>query len=329
MTAGRPGSPGPTDPPTQDRTSMTDQTPAPPSPPTPLRPGLWGVLATPFLGAGCAVDTGSLRREVALYTELGAAGLVVLGVFGEGAALSTAEQELTVRTVAAEAVDVPLVVGLSARSTAPALDQAATACRAGGPHLASLMVQANSAVPEVLAAHLTAIHEATGAGIVLQDYPVASGVNISADRILAVVGQCPFITAVKSEAPPTALAVARLTRGTEVPVFGGLGGVGLLDELAAGAAGAMTGFSHPEGLLAALEAFAEGGFAQARRAFAPWLPLANFEAQPGVGLALRKEVLRRRGILTDARVRPPAPPLPPELAELIDAQLDAVRTEVA
>ena len=295
--------------------------------PSPLSSGLWGVLATPFSGSRCAVDTGSLRREVQLYTGLGAAGMVVLGVFGEGAALSANEQELTVRTAADAAGTTPLVVGLSARSTAPALDQAAVACGAAGTNLASLMVQANSSNPGQLAVHLTTIHDATGAGIVLQDYPVASGVSMSAEQILAVVEQCPFITAVKSEAPPTAAAVARLTRGTAVPVFGGLGGVGLLDELSAGAAGAMTGFSHPEGLLAALEAFNEGGFEQARAAFAPWLALANFEAQPGVGLALRKEVLRRRGIIDEALVRPPAPALPPELAALIDGHLAAVRTE--
>ncbi|WP_026548641.1 dihydrodipicolinate synthase family protein [Arthrobacter sp. Br18] len=301
---------------------MTEQLPH-------LSPGLWGVLATPFNGQDLAVDPASLRREVQLYTALPATGLVVLGVFGEGVSLTDAEQSLTVRTVAGEAGDTPLVVGLSARSTAVAVEQAATAVDAAGSNLAALMVQVNTADPGVLAAHLTAVHRATGAGIVLQDYPVASGVKISAEQILSVLGQCNFIVAVKSEAPPTASAIAKLVRSTDIPVYGGLGGVGLLDELAAGAAGAMTGFSHPEGLQAALTAFADGGFPSARRAFAPWLPLANFEGQPGVGLALRKEILRRRGVIADASVRPPSPPLPPELANLIDAHLDAVRMELA
>jgi len=294
-----------------------------------LSPGLWGVLATPFSGPDLAVDTASLRREVQLYMALPATGMVVLGVFGEGASLTLAEQFRTVRTVASEASDTPLVVGLSARSTAVAIEQALPAVESAGSNLAALMVQANSARPEVLAAHLSAIHHATGAAIVLQDYPVASGVKISAEQILRVVERCPFIAAVKSEAPPTASAIATLTRGTGIPVYGGLGGVGLLDELAAGAAGAMTGFSHPEGLHAALAAFADGGFSAARTAFAPWLPLANFEGQPGVGLALRKEILRRRGIIAEASVRPPAPPLPGELDALIDAHLDAVRMEIA
>lgn len=301
---------------------MTEQVPY-------LAPGLWGVLATPFSGTELAVDTDSLRREVRLYTALPATGMVVLGVFGEGASLTAKEQSLTVRTVADEARDTPLVVGLSARTTAVTIEQAFTAVEAAGSNLAALMVQANTADPGVLAAHLQAIHRSTGAGIVLQDYPVASGVKIGVEQILAVLSRCDFIVAVKSEAPPTASAIAKLTRATGVPVYGGLGGVGLLDELAAGAAGAMTGFSHPEGLHAALSAFADGGFPKARDAFAGWLPLANFEGQPGVGLALRKEILRRRGIIADASVRPPAPPLTGELADLIEGHLDAVRRELA
>ena len=108
-----------------------------------------------------------------------------------------------------------------------------------------------------------------------------------------------------------------------MPVFGGLGGVGLLDELAAGAAGAMTGFSRPEALLAALRAWQAGGMAAAHQSYARWLPLANFEAQPGIGLALRKEALRRRGLFAEATVRPPAPPMPEALHTILTMHLNA------
>lgn len=293
---------------------------------SPLRNGLWGVLATPFHGPDLAVDVESLRREVELYLSVPADGLVVLGVFGEGVALDSAEQALVVETVAGTAgPGTPLVVGVSARTTAVAVEQARTASRAAGPGLAGIMVQANSGDPAVLVPHLRAVHEATGAGVVLQDYPVASGVRIGAEQILAVLAECPFVVAVKSEAPPTAAAIGRLTAETAVPVFGGLGGVGLLDELAAGAAGAMTGFSHPEGLRAALDAFAAGGFAATRTAFLPWLPLVNFEAQPGIGLAIRKEILRQRGVFADAAVRPPSPAAPQAILRLLPDQLAAAR----
>ncbi|HET7534663.1 MAG TPA: dihydrodipicolinate synthase family protein [Nocardioidaceae bacterium] len=291
----------------------------------PLGKGLWGVLATPFHGPDLDVDLDSLWREVDLYLRVPADGLVVLGVFGEGVALDSAEQAAVVGEVAKQAPGTPLVAGVSARTTAVAVEQARTAVEAAGPALAGVMVQANTTDPAVLTRHLAAVHQATGAGIVLQDYPEASGVRITAEQILAVLAECPFVVAVKSEAPPTSTAIGRLTARTEVPVFGGLGGVGLLDELGSGAAGAMTGFSHPEGLRAALDAWAAGGYEAAREAFAPWLPLVNFEAQPGVGLALRKEILRQRGIFADSSVRPPARPAPPELLRLLPSHLASVQ----
>lgn len=290
--------------------------------------GLWGILATPFTAGVPALDEASLRREVQLFSGVPARGLVALGVFGEGAALDTDEQARVVRTVADEAADVPLVVGVSARTTAVAVEQGQRAVAAAGRPLAGLMVQANSADREVLGAHLKAVHDRTGTGIVLQDYPEASGVRITAATTLGILEDCPFIVAVKSEAPPTAAAIAAIAPHTEVPLFGGLGGVGLLDELAAGAAGAMTGFSHPEGLQQALVAWDEGGFTAAREAFAPWLPLVNFEAQPGIGLAMRKEILRRRGVFSDGAVRPPARPVPAQVLDLMTLHLEAVADRV-
>jgi 4-hydroxy-tetrahydrodipicolinate synthase len=83
----------------------------------------------------------------------------------------------------------------------------------------------------------------------------------------------------------------------------------------------MTGFSHPAALAAVLRAHREGGFEAARDAWAPWLPLANFEGQPRVGLAIRKELLRRRGVMASGRVRPPALTLPDALIPLLEKHL--------
>ena len=148
--------------------------------------------------------------------------------------------------------------------------------------------------------------------------------RITAAAVLQVLADRPFVVAVKSEAPPTSTAIGALTAGTDVPVFGGLGGWACSTSSAAGAAGAMTGFSHPEGLRAALDAWARGGFTEARVAFAPWLPLVNFEAQPGVGLALRKEILRRRGVFAESSVRPPRARCPETILSLMPAHLAAV-----
>ncbi len=293
-----------------------------------LERGLWGILATPFSGAAHEVDLDSLRREVDLFVTTGAAGVVALGVFGEGASLNSGEQAAVVSTVTDAVGDLSVVVGLSALRTAPAVEQARTVV-AAAENVRALMVQLHSPHAKHLVAHLRAVHEATGAGIVAQDYPVSSGVTVPTDVLVETVEACPFVLAVKAEAPPTPLAIARLTARLDVPVFGGLGGVGLIDELAAGAAGAMTGFSRPEALLAAIRAYDEGGVANAHTAYARWLPLANFEAQPGIGLALRKEALRRRGVLSEATVRAPTATFPSELEHILNSHLDALAGDFA
>jgi 4-hydroxy-tetrahydrodipicolinate synthase len=291
----------------------------------PLTRGLWGVLATPFSQGSTDVDDAALRRQVDLHHAAGSTGLVVLGVFGEGARLTPEEQDHVVAVVSAEAGDLPIVVGLSALDTAGAVEVAerlAAKCHRGTP---SFMVQVNTNVPDAVVAHFASIHEATGAGIVVQDYPIASKVEIGSDELVKAVNQCPFAVAVKSEAPPTSLAIAEISGRVEVPVFGGLGGLGLLDELMAGAAGAMTGFSYPEALASVLKAFDESGYEAAREAYLPWLPLVNFEAQGKIGLGIRKASLVERGIFASGSVRPPAPPISDALLPLLRQHLVSVR----
>ncbi|GHF11140.1 dihydrodipicolinate synthase family protein [Streptomyces spiralis] len=292
-----------------------------------LAPGVWGVVPTPFLGSALEVDEPSLARLVKHYERIGATGLTVLGVFGEAARLST-EERRTVLEAVADAVDLPLVVGVTALATAPVLEEARLAREVAGDRLAGVMVQINSHDPQVVATHLNAVHDATGAGIVVQDYPETSRVTIRTSDLVRAVRAVPSTVAVKAEAPPTPATVALLTTELDVPVFGGLGGLGLLDELAAGAAGAMTGFSCPEGLIACVEAWRSGGYEAAREAYLPYLPLVNFEAQARIGLALRKEAVRRRGLIMESGVRPPAAQLPEALVPQLERHLAALPKEV-
>lgn len=287
----------------------------------PLSRGLWGILATPFL-PDLRLDESSLRRQVRLFTGLRSAGLVALGVFGEGAALNSSEQRRVVEVITDEADDLRVVVGISSRATAVAAEQAQDLAPVAGDKLEALMVQINSPVADVVIAHLHAVHAAAGgAGIVLQDYPAASGIKMTPAAVGEVLAACPFIVAVKAESSPSPVAVAEVVASTTVPVFGGLGGINLLDELAAGASGAMTGFSHPEALIEAIEAFDSGGFEPSREAFSRWLALVNFEAQAGFGLAIRKEILRERGVIDYGTVRPPSPAMPDSLRPLLKQHL--------
>ncbi|NUS34935.1 MAG: dihydrodipicolinate synthase family protein [Pseudarthrobacter sp.] len=293
--------------------------------PESLAPGVWGVVATPFQGSTQDVDLDSLSDLVERYETIGATGLTVLGVFGEAAAL-TPEERRQVLEIAVECTNLPLVVGVSALATRPAIEEIRAAQQAAGQRLAAVMVQANSPKPDAVAAHLDAIHRATGAKVVLQDYPLASGVTISTDALIAVVKASPAVIAIKAEAPPTSVAIATLSSATGISVFGGLGGQGLLDELLAGAAGAMTGFSYPEALIACVRAWQREGYAAAAAQLLPYLPLINFEQQAKVALAIRKECLRERGWIKDSAVRAPAAGFPENLRHAMAAHLREAAT---
>jgi 4-hydroxy-tetrahydrodipicolinate synthase len=282
------------------------------------------VLPTPFVSDG-SVDHDSLARAVELYGNVGAVGVVALGVFGEAGRLSAEERAAVLRSVVQAAQPMGVVAGITYVDTQEASDEAMMLTEAAPQGVTALMVQANSADPTHLAKHLTRVHDGCGLPIVVQDYPVSSGVTVSPEALVEAVSGLPFVAAVKCESPPTSAVIAALAGRVDVPLFGGLGGVGLLDELCAGAAGAMTGFSHPEALVAAVDGWRNGGFTAAREAIEPWLPLINFEGQVQIGLAIRKEHFRRRGVLSSATVRPPARPLPPELMGHIEHHLSTVR----
>ena len=288
-----------------------------------MRPGVWGVLATPFAGSTLDVDESGIAQLAEHSAEAGVAGLTVLGVFGEAARLSLEERALVLETVI-DTVDLPLVVGCSSLATAPAIDEVTMATELVGDRLAGVMIQANSADKAVLKAHLDAINEATGADVILQDYPLASGISVSPTVLASVVSRSSYVCAVKVESPPTPLAISALHATSDVLVFGGLGGINLLDELACGAAGAMTGFSFPEALVACVEAWDQGDREKSRQELLNYLPLITFEQQAGIALAIRKECLRRRGLIAESAVRPPGRGLPEPFFPLLEEHLKAL-----
>jgi 4-hydroxy-tetrahydrodipicolinate synthase len=89
----------------------------------------------------------------------------------------------------------------------------------------------------------------------------------------------------------------------------GNGGLYFPQELARGADGAMTGFAYPEMLVKVYELFRQGNPEVAEDLYDKYLPLVRYEQQPGYGLAVRKEVLRRRGAIQSAVTRSPGPML--------------------
>ena len=76
-----------------------------------------------------------------------------------------------------------------------------------------------------------------------------------------------------------------------------------------GADGVMTGFAYPDMLVEVYERHVAGDADGAEDLYEGYLPLVCYEQQPGYGLAVRKEILRRRGAIRSANITVPGPSL--------------------
>ncbi|HTY76959.1 MAG TPA: dihydrodipicolinate synthase family protein [Candidatus Bathyarchaeia archaeon] len=290
--------------------------------------GIFHIMATPFTDGG-DLDTAGLPRLVEAALATGVTGLTILGIAGEAHRLTDEERRRVVDAVVKEARGrVPVAVGVSASGT-----HLATAfTRMAQDHGAdALMVAPPAGLKnlDAVADYFLAVADAARVPIVLQDEPVTTQVFMPAPFVTRLCREIPRIEAVKLEEAPTLPKITRLREllSSPVAIFGGLGGVYFFEELSRGADGAMTGFPYPEALKAIRDAFVGGRRDEARTLFYRWLPLIRYESQPGAtpgtAIGIRKEILRRRGWIASARVRPPAPVLDAatldELSEILRA----------
>jgi 4-hydroxy-tetrahydrodipicolinate synthase len=290
--------------------------------------GVYHILATPFLDDG-ALDVEGVPRLVDAVLATGVSGLTILGIAGEAHRLTDEERRRMVDAVVKEVRGrVPIAVGVSASGTHLACSFAVMA-REHGADAVMVAPPAGARNLDAVAEYYQAVAAAARVPVVLQDEPVTTQVVMPPAFLARLIAEVESAQAVKLEEAPTPPKITRLRAlgGRQLPIFGGLGGVYFFEELSRGAVGAMTGFPYPEALRAIHAHFDAGRRADARNLFYRWLPLIRYESQPGAvpgtSIAIRKEILRRRGWLRSACVRAPATTLDgatlEELSEVIAA----------
>ncbi len=289
--------------------------------------GVFVIAVTPFTPDG-GLDLPAVDGMVEFYLERGATGLTILGIMGEAPKLSGAESAAFVKHVLARVAGrVPVVVGVSSPGFAAMGELAASSMDEGA---AGVMVAppATLRTDDQLFAYMQQSVEAVGdAPLVLQDYPLASAVQMSVGLIRRVIETLPSCVMLKAEDWPglgkiTALREAAGLR--RVSILTGNGGLFLPEEMRRGADGAMTGFAYPEMMRDVVAAHAAGDAARASDVFDAYLPYARYEQQPVIGLAVRKHVLAQRGAIPSAALRRPFAALSPrdvaDVAWLIERQ---------
>ena len=277
--------------------------------------GVYVISATPFTDSG-AMDWASTDALMDFYLGCGVDGLTILGVFGEAPKLSAEESEaFTARCLKRVRGHVPIIVGVSSPGLQLLGDFARRVMDLGA---AGVMVSpaAGLKTEEQIYAYVESAVQELGPDIpvVLQDYPQLTQVFMSAGLVNRCFADFASLKMLKHEESPGLRKLSRVRaadaeRGRRISILVGNGGIHLPQELARGADGAMTGFAFPEMLVEVCRRFAAGDAEAGEDVFDAYLPLVRHELQPGIGLALRKEVMRRRGIIASARVRAPGPSL--------------------
>ena len=286
--------------------------------------GVFPIAPTPFFDDG-AVDYASIDRMMDFYLACGSTGLTVLGQLGEAPKLDFSESLEIASRVIAKSGGLPIVVGVSApgfasmRSlTREVMDRGAAGVMIAPPNTLR--------TDDQIVAYYHQAVEAIGGDVpfVLQDYPLTFSVQMAPSVIRRIVTDLPSCVMLKHEDWPGLEKISALRRfeadGSmrHISILCGNNGLFLDYEMARGADGANTGYCFPDMLCDFVRMVGEGKTEAAHDLFDAHLPLLRYEQQPGVGLAVRKYVMMRRGILASAAQRRPGSALTPQARAEVD-----------
>ncbi|MGH6681217.1 MAG: dihydrodipicolinate synthase family protein [Bradyrhizobium sp.] len=298
---------------------------------TPQAAGTFAIAPTPFHEDG-RIDERSIDRLVDFYAEVGCAGVTVLGIMGEAPKLDAAEAaQVAIRFVKC-AKTMQVVVGVSAPGFAAMRSLARASMDAGA---AGVMIAppSNLRTDDQIIGYFRQAQEAIGEDIpwVLQDYPRTLSVVFTPSVIRRIVMENPSCVMLKHEDWPGLEKISAL-RGFQkegslraLSILCGNGGLFLDFEMERGADGAMTGYAFPELLIDVVRLSKAGKRDAVHDLFDAHLPLIRYEQQPGAGLAVRKYVLQKRGIIASSAQRKPAS----SLSATARAEVDYLLSRVA
>ena len=285
--------------------------------------GVYAIATTPFHDDG-SIDFVSIDRLTDFYEESGCTGVTILGIMGEAPKLEPEESRAIVKRVVARS-KIPVIVGVSAPGFASMRSLARASMDMGA---AGVMIAPPPALraDDQIVNYFAGAVEAVGEDVpwVLQDYPLTLTVVMTSGVIAKIISNHPSCLMLKHEDWPGLEKISKLRamqKSGELRDFSvlcGNGGMFLDFEPERGADGAMTGYGFPDMLTELMGLFAAGKRDEAHDLFDAHLPLIRYEQQLGIGLAIRKHVLKRRGVISSDVQRKPAQLLTPTARAEVD-----------
>jgi 4-hydroxy-tetrahydrodipicolinate synthase len=273
--------------------------------------GVYVIAPTPFHEDG-RVDEASTDRMTDFYLEAGCTGITVLGMMGEAPKLDAQEALEIANRVIRRAKSIPVVVGVSAPGFAAMRSLSRAVMDAGAAGVMIAPPPSLKTDDQIVGYYANAV-EAIGADVpfVIQDYPLSIGVVMTNGVIRRIVQDNPSAVMLKHEDWPGLEKISALRKFEQegsmrhISILCGNGGLFLDFEMERGADGAMTGYAFPDMLVDVVNLSAKGDREAAHDLFDAHLPLVRYEQQPALGLAVRKYVMKRRGIIASETQRKP------------------------
>ena len=293
--------------------------------------GVIVIAPTPFMPDG-AIDNASIDRMTDFFVASGMTGITVLGQLGEAPKLEHAEAVDIATRVVKRASGLPIIVGVSAPGFAAMRALTHDVMSAGA---AGVMIAPPNTLrtDDQIAAYYQQASQAIGSDVpfVIQDYPLTFSVQMTPAVIRRIVMENPACVMLKHEDWPGLDKISTL-RGYErdgsmrhISILCGNNALFLDFEMERGADGANTGYCFPDMLADVVRLSAAGKRDEAHDLFDAHLPLIRYEQQPGPGLAVRKYVMMKRGILSHDTLRKPGA----ALSAVAKAEVDYLLSRVA
>jgi 4-hydroxy-tetrahydrodipicolinate synthase len=295
--------------------------------------GVFPIAPTAFHSNG-DIDFDSMQKLTDFYVDSGCKGITVLGQLGEAPKLSHEESIQVTTQMIQRAQSIPVIVGVSAPGFASmrALTQEVMGKGAAGVMIAPPNTLRTD--DQIVQYYQTASRLiGDDVPIVIQDYPLTFSVQMSPSVIQKIVNSVSSVVMLKHEDWPGLEKISTL-RGHEasnsmrkIAILCGNGGLFLDFELQRGADGINTGYCFPDMLVELYSLIVAGEIDQAHDLFDAHLPLIRYEQQPGVGLAVRKYILQKRGLLKSDAQRVPANKLSHDAIKEVDFLLKRLSTK--
>jgi len=288
---------------------------------------VYPAICTPF-NADDTVDLEAQRRVVRFARDCGSHGIVAFGLAGEVLKLTADERKTLTDLIIDEAgAVVPVFVGVGAPSVSASIELARYAEAAGASCVVVPAPMIGALGDRALVDYFVRIAGAVSLPLMIQDAPSHLGVGLGAEVVQRIAQRAENVRLVKLEAGPAQLSRWLERLGPEFSIWGGDGGMYLLDCVRSGAAGIIPGVDLVDLLVQVYEAEARGESALADERLREVLPVLVFAMQDSIDHynACAKHILVQRGVLERDGLRAPADALDDASGALLERHLAGLR----